>query len=178
MTPSADFPVARPGLWLILLLIAVGAVLPAGAVPIEHDPNGYNGTAWGSPYSAPLDFVKADENGKVQTFEYRGSRPMLGPVAVESVKTFTIGGQFARVMARYRGKATHAEMLTHLQALYGAIDRTPGLMTHGSGQQFNWRGAETEVNLTYEPVKERGFVFIDSAILAPRFNDNLPEHAY
>ncbi len=165
-------------LWLVCLLGMAGAAPPAWAVPIERDPNGYNGMAWGSPYTAPPDFVKSEENGKIHTFEYRGPKPMLGPVAVESIKVFTIGGQFARVMARYRGKSTHAEMLKHLQALYGPIDRTPGLMTHGSGQQFNWRGAETEVNLTYETVKERGFVFIDSAVLAPRFNDNLPEHAY
>jgi hypothetical protein len=51
-------------------------------------------------------------------------------------------------------------------------------MTRGAGQQFNWRGTDTEVNLTYETLKELGYIFIDSAVLAPRFNDSLPEHGY
>jgi hypothetical protein len=133
---------------------------------------------WGTSFVVSPDFVKVDENGKIQTYQYAGARPALGPVRVESLKMFTIGGQFARVMVRYHGKSTHEQVLAYLQTLYGPIDRTPGAIMRGSGQQFNWRGDETEVNLTYETVREVGFLFIDSAVLAPRFNDSLPEHAY
>jgi hypothetical protein len=166
--------------WMPVLVILglFGSQQSGWAVPMEQDPKGYNGITWGTPFATPPDFAKVNENGKIQTFEYTGARPTFGPVHVESLKVFTIAGQFARVMVRYRGKATHDQVLSYLQSLYGPIDRSPGAMTRGPGQQFNWRGTETEVNLTYETLKELGYIFIDSAVLAPRFNDNLPEHAY
>lgn len=171
----------RPG--LVGLLSVVGWVLVFSwhtvlAVPIEQDPKSFNGIGWGTPFSESAVYAKVDESGKIRTYERTDGRPFLGPVRVESMKFVTIEGQFARVIVRYLGKSTHEQVLTHLQSLYGPIDRTPGAMTRGSGQQFNWRGTDTEVNLTYETVREVGFLFIDSAVLAPRFNDSLPEHAY
>jgi hypothetical protein len=48
-------------------------------------------------------------------------------------------------------------------------------MMRGLNQQFNWRGPNTEANLTYQENVERGFVSIESRNLSPRFNDFLPE---
>ncbi len=167
------------GQFLGLVLIGLLSWPPCSfAVPMERDPKGHDGMLWGSPYAAPRDFAKVDENGKIQTYEYTGDRPTFGPIPVESLKVFTISGQFARIMVRYQGKGTHEQVLRYLQSLYGPIDRTPGAMTRGPGQQFNWRGTDTEVNLTYETLRELGYIFIDSAVLAPRFNDSLPEHGY
>ena len=172
----------RPSSWIafswMILIGLLGGPVCSFAVPMERDPKGHDGLAWGAPYSAPRDFAKIDENGTIQTFEYVGDRPTFGTIPVESIKVFTISGQFARVMVRYQGKATHEHVLRYLQSLYGPIDRTPGAMTRGPGQQFDWRGTDTEVNLTFETLRELGYIFIDSAVLAPRFNDSLPEHGY
>jgi hypothetical protein len=159
-------------------MAALSGVATGWATEMARDPKGYDGTAWGSPYSPSRDFVKVDEVGRIQTYEYAGDQPTFGAIPVASVKVFTVSGQFARVMVRYQGKGTHEQVMRYIQSLYGPIDRTPGAMTRGPGQQFNWRGADTEVNLTYETLRELGYIFIDSAILAPRFNDSLPEHGY
>ena len=50
-------------------------------------------------------------------------------------------------------------------------------MTRGLNQQYNWRGTETEINLTYQAGTERGYIFIDSRTLAPRFNDDITDSA-
>jgi len=47
-------------------------------------------------------------------------------------------------------------------------------MMRGLNQQFDWRGTETEITLTYEARGERGFISIDSMLLAPRLNELLP----
>lgn len=168
--------------WAGLLGVVLIGLLngPEGSVaaPMERDPKGYGEITWGSLYAPPRDFAKVDENGEIRTYEFTGNQPTFGSIPVDSIKVFTISGQFARVMVRYQGKATHDQVLRYLQSLYGPIDRTPGAMTRGPGQQFNWRGSDTEVNLTYETLKELGYIFIDSAVLAPRFNDSLPEHGY
>ena len=48
------------------------------------------------------------------------------------MRFLTVDGKFARVTVRYQGKATHDQILTYLQSLYGSLDRTPGQFTGGS----------------------------------------------
>jgi hypothetical protein len=86
-----------------------------------------------------------------------------------------VDDQFARVTIRYRGEATHKHVLNYLERTYGEVDRIPGQMTRGLNQQYNWRGPESEINLTYEGNSERGYIFIESRTLAPRFNDGLTD---
>jgi hypothetical protein len=102
----------------------------------------------------------------------------LGDAKVDVLRFIAIEGELARVSIRYSGNRTHTQMLAYLESHYGSFDRTPGSMMRGLNQQFTWRGAETEVNLTYESYRERGNVFVESRTLAPRFNDVLPEHGY
>lgn len=82
------------------------------------------------------------------------------------------------ITIRYHGQRSHDEILGYLQTKYGPIERLPGSMIRGPNQQSTWRGHETEVNLTYNDGQERGYIFIESRTLAPRFNDVLPEHAF
>jgi hypothetical protein len=50
-------------------------------------------------------------------------------------------------------------------------------MMRGLNQQYTWRGTDTEINLTYHANTERGYIFIDSRTLAPRFNDRITDSA-
>jgi hypothetical protein len=50
-------------------------------------------------------------------------------------------------------------------------------MMRGLNQQYNWRGGETEINLTYEANLDRGFIFIESRSLSPRFHDQITDSA-
>ena len=60
---------------------------------------------------------------------------------------------------------------------YGAIDSPPGQMLRGLNQQYTWRGPDTEISLTYQANRDRGFIFIESRNLAPRFQDRIADTA-
>ncbi len=150
---------------------------PAFAVPMQNDPEGFQGISWGTLLKNVEDLVLVNTWEHIEEFEFKGGPPPLGETPVESVKLSTIEGQFARAMIRYQGGKTHGRIMAYLQAQYGAIQRIPGSMVRGLNQQFNWRGSETEINLTYREMGEQGYVFIESRTLAPRFNDTLPERS-
>ncbi len=78
---------------------------------------------------------------------------------------------------RYQGDDRHKRILTHLEQQFGSLERVPGQMMRGLTQQYNWRGTNTEISLTYHAYTERGFIFIDSRTLAPRFNDLITDSA-
>ena len=78
---------------------------------------------------------------------------------------------------RYRGAETHKRILSYLESEFGRTERLPGQMLRGLNQQYNWRGSESEINLTYQSSTERGYIFLDSRTLAPRFNDLLADTA-
>jgi hypothetical protein len=100
----------------------------------------------------------------------------FGDVPVESIRYLTVDHLFARVTIRYQGESAHKRIMTYLQEQFGPLERLlPGQMMRGLNQQYNWRGTETEINLTYNASTERGFIFIDSRTLAPRFNDQLAD---
>jgi hypothetical protein len=160
-TSAALFP-------LLLVPLTVGVAL---AGPMVRDLQGYQGFAWGISLGGFPQFVLADNGTHIKSYEVKGQSPSFGNTPVDLLRFIELEGRFARITVRYHGKDTHARVMEYLQREYGPIDRTPGAMTRGAGQQFNWRGPETEINVTYDAIKERGFVFIDSALLAPRFND-------
>jgi hypothetical protein len=143
-----------------------------------NDPNGYHGIAWGAPLAQAPDLTLIKTVERLSEFDLKAGTPTLGDAKVESMRFIAIDEQFARVVIRYTGKNTHEQMLVYLQKQYGPLDRTPGSMMRGLNQQFNWRGSDTEVNLVYESARDRGFVFIESRVLAAKFNEGLSETAY
>ncbi|MDH5741325.1 MAG: hypothetical protein OEY77_13470 [Nitrospira sp.] len=94
-----------------------------------------------------------------------------------SILYVSLDDQFARVVIRYVGDQAHKHVLSHLEGRFGRLDRIPGQMARGLTQQYNWRGTDTEINLTYQAGTERGYIFIDSRTLAPRFNDHITDSA-
>ena len=88
-----------------------------------------------------------------------------------SILYVSVDDRFARVIIRYQGDDVHRVVLDFLESRFGRLERVPGQMARGLTQQYNWRGPDTEINLTYQAGTERGYIFFDSRTLAPRFND-------
>ena len=110
-------------------------------------------------------------------YEFRDRPPVYADIPVESVHLSTVDDQFARVTIRYSGANAHAQVLQFLERSYGRIERLPGQMMRGLNQQYTWRGPDTEISLTYEANRDRGFIFIESRNLAPRFQDRMSDTA-
>ncbi len=145
--------------------------LVALAVPIQHDPNGFEGIPWGAALSESETFGKTEEAGRLKTYELKNAPPHLGPSQVESMKFTTIDEQFARVTVRYQGKATHDQILAYLQSLYGPLDDTPGQFSIGPVKFYAWQGFETEITLRYESRADRGIIFFESQALREKIAD-------
>ncbi len=169
-----------------VLAILVGlawatAILAPGrvdAIPMQNDPEGFQGIAWGSSLNTVEEVTVSSSWDQFKEYEFKAGPPRLGQAPLRSVKLSTVGGKFARVTIHYQGEKTHAQVLAYLEERYGVIERWPGSMVRGLNQQFNWRGPETEINLTYQGMGERGYIFIESRTLAPRFTDVLSEHSH
>lgn len=142
---------------------------------MAQDPNGFYCITWGARLAELPDLIQAEAGEHIYAYELKRGSPKVGDAAVESLRFVTYDGQFARVMIHYQGSQRHNQILTHLQSLFGPIDKTPGSMVRGLSQQFTWRGLQTEVNRTYNGAQDRGSIFIESRTLAPRFNDSVPE---
>jgi hypothetical protein len=155
---------------LLFSLILHG--VPASAVPMQNDPNGFKGIPWGATFLETDSFMKVEDTGRSQTYELKTGTPSLGPVKVDSMRFVTSEGKFARVTVRYQGKATHDQILVYLQALYGPLDRTPGQIASGSVKFFSWTGFETDVKLRYEIGTDRGIIFFESQQLRRKMTDS------
>ncbi|HJU05510.1 MAG TPA: hypothetical protein VJ692_10200 [Nitrospiraceae bacterium] len=164
-------------IWLgtVFVFLAVTAAL---AIPLRHDPQGFLGIPWGSSLAERQDLTLANSDGTIKTYQRKDGSPSFADADVEMMQFLTIDDQFARVMIRYRGKANHDRILSHLESEYGVLERIPGQMMRGLNQQYNWRGTDTDINLTYQAQGERGFLSFDSRVLAPRFLDSLPDSSY
>lgn len=172
-TGAAALAFAGGLLWSLLL-----SPPPVHAVPMVNDPKGFIGIAWGDALDGRPELVLVNTARRIKEYDLKNGPLPLGEAKIETMRLSAVDDKFARVMIRYRGKDVHSRILAHLQAQYGPLDRTPGQTMRGFNQQYNWRGSDTEVNMTYEGQGERGFLFIESTVLAPRFLDSLPEHAY
>jgi len=51
-------------------------------------------------------------------------------------------------------------------------------MIRGLNQEYSWRLDETEISLSYRGLGERGFLMIQSRVLAPRFLELLSDHTH
>ena len=145
---------------------------PALAVPMQNDPNGFEGIPWGATFSESDTFVKVEDTGRSQTYELKAEAPTLGTAKVDSMRFVTSEGKFSRVTVRYQGKATHDLIIAYLQSLYGPLDRTPGQIAGGPVKFYSWTGFETDVNLRYETGTDRGIIFFESQELRRKMTDN------
>ena len=171
--------------WLLCLLLgiicintlAITQVLQAERL-INQDPNGFAGIEWGSSLASRPDLVLVEPADRISTFQFQNTPPRFANIAVESLKLLSIDGQFAKVMIRYQGSQTHKQIMEHLETQFGRLKLMPGSMMRGLNQGYLWRGSNTEINLNYRGLGERGFITFQSRILAPRFLDSLSEHSH
>jgi hypothetical protein len=157
---------------IVLFFSLILQGVPASAVPMQNDPNGFEGIPWGAILSETDSFMKVEDAGRFQTYEPKAGNPALGPVKVDSMRFVTTEGKFARVTVRYQGKATHDQILAYLQVLYGPLDRTPGQIASGPVKFFSWTGFETDVKLRYEIGTDRGIIFFESQQLRQQMTDS------
>ncbi|MCG3777323.1 MAG: hypothetical protein JW388_0008 [Nitrospira sp.] len=169
----------RTGLYLLFLglLLSGGHPLSAQAVGMINDPNGFQNLTWGATLTERPELEVTRAGPHVNEFQLRSATPSYAGTPVESVHFLTVDGQFARVTIRYQGDDRHTQILSYLEQQFGSLDRIPGQMLRGLNQQYTWRGRETEISLTYHANTARGFIFIDSRTLAPRFNDRVNDSA-
>lgn len=167
-------PASVPAILIVVCGWLLLSVQVAWAGPLMNDPKGFHGIPWGAPLANVPDLTLVISGEHISEYELKNGPPPLGKAKVDSMRFVAFDGEFARVTIRYKGKETHEQLLAYLQSQFGPIDRTPGSMMRGLNQQFNWRGAETEINMTFEARRERGFISIDSQSLAPKFNEFLP----
>ena len=156
----------------LLLAILCGALALPGAalaVPMVDDPHGFGGIAWGAAFPESEAYVLAESGSRIKGYELKQGPPPLGEAKMEAMRFLTINGKFGRVVARYQGSQTHKQVLAYLEAKYGPLDRTPGQFSQGVAQQLNWRGPDTEINLTYDVKRERGLIFFESRSLMLEF---------
>ncbi len=154
-----------------IIVVLLLPVVPALAVPMENDPNGFEGIPWGAAFTESDQFVKVEDAGRVQTFELTSTPRTLGPATVESMKFNTIDGKFARVMVRYTGKETHDRLLHYLQQQFGPIDQTPGQIAGGAVRFFNWQGPDSAIILRYDLRTSQGVIFFESEAFRVKLNE-------
>jgi hypothetical protein len=163
---------------VIILTLPAFSLAAALAGPMLNDPQGFQNIPWGTKLAEVPNLVLADPGERVTGYDFKNGPPAFGEAKVDSVRLSAIEGKFARAAIHYKGRKTHEHIMNYLESSFGPIDRAPGSMMRGLNQQYNWRGSETEINLVYQSYGERGVVFIESRVLAPRFNDTLSETAY
>ncbi len=162
-------------LWTFTLLLLSFPAEQATAVILQDDPKGFHNIPWGASLNDRSDVELTKKAAPIAEYQLKEWAPSFAGTPVDSVRLLSVDEQFARVTIRYQGEQTHKQIMAHLEKRFGPIERIPGQMMRGLNQQYTWRGVETEINLTYHANTERGFIFIDSRTLAPRFNDRITD---
>ena len=144
---------------------------------MQNDPKGFQNIVWGTSLTARQDLEAIRSGTHVAEYRTRNEDKTFAGAEMTSILYVSFDDQFARVTIRYHGQSVHKQVLNFLEHQYGAIQRIPGQMARGLNQQYMWRGPETEINVTYQASTERGYIFIDSRTLAPRFNDEIADSA-
>lgn len=142
-----------------------------------NDPQGFHDMAWGAALTERRDLEPIRLGPHIKEYRLNGEAPTFAGAEMRSIAYISVDDQFARVTIRYQSEQVHKQVLHYLETQFGPLERIPGQMARGLNQQYNWRGPETEINLTYQASTERGFIFIDSRTLAPRFNDHIADSA-
>jgi len=144
---------------------------------MKNDPKGFQSITWGTPLATRHDLEPIRSGTHVTEYRMKNEDKTFAGEHMTSILYLSFDDQFARVTIRYRGQSVHTQVLHFLEQRYGAIQRIPGQMARGLNQQYMWRGPETDINVTYQAGTERGYIFIDSRTLAPRFNDDIADSA-
>jgi hypothetical protein len=168
-----------PSSLIRLCMFIIGTVIaaePLWAVLMMNDPKGFQNITWGTPLTARQDLETMQSGTHVAEYRRKTEPLTFAGAEMTSILYVSIDDQFARVTIRYQGEQVH-KVLNFLETQFGSLQRVPGQMTRGLNQQYNWRGSDTEINLTYQAGTERGYIFIDSRTLAPRFNDDITDSA-
>lgn len=167
-------PLVKTRFLFTFLLLCGWTILSPGlasAVPMVNDPKGFEGIPWGAAFSETQEFLLVDNGPRIKGYELKQGPPDLGSAKVDSMRFVTFDGQFARVIIRYHGHQTHEQIVSYLQSRYGPLDRTPGQISKGPVQQFNWQGEDSEIVLTYESMKDRGIIFFEHRPSALKFSE-------
>ena len=146
---------------------------PVGAVPMVNDPKGFEGIPWGAAFSETADFLLVENSPQIKGYELKQGPPPLGAAKVDSMRFLTLNGQFARVVIRYHGKATHDQIVAYFESRYGPLNQTPGQIAKGLAQQLTWEGDESEIILTYESRNDRGIIFFEHRPSALKFSEGM-----
>jgi hypothetical protein len=154
-------------------LIVAFTAAPIPAADMQNDPKGFHSIPWGASLENRPQFNLVAPGSRIKGYELKDGPPPLGDAHVDSMRFFTIDGKFARVAIRYRGKQTHQQVLAYLHDQFGPSDYASGSMMRGLNQQHSWKGTDSQINLTYEDLGQRGNLFIESRQLAPSFLENL-----
>jgi hypothetical protein len=162
--------------WPLVLMIVIGAV-SVWAAPMTNDPKGFHDIPWGASLSSRQDLETMRAGPHIVEYLRKTEPSSFAGTEMTSILYVSLDDQFARVIIRYQGDQVHRQVLGFLESRFGRLERVPGQMARGLAQQYNWRGADTEINLTYQAGTERGYIFIDSRTLAPRFNDDMTDSA-
>lgn len=158
--------------WPLILILAI--VIGAGsvwAVPMTNDPKGFHDIPWGTSLSSRQDLEPMQTDPHIAEYLHKTESSSFAGTQMTSILYVSVDDRFARVIIRYQGDDVHRVVLDFLESRFGRLERVPGQMARGLTQQYNWRGPDTEINLTYQAGTERGYIFFDSRTLAPRFND-------
>ncbi|MGH7165596.1 MAG: hypothetical protein ACREIS_08750 [Nitrospiraceae bacterium] len=86
---SSLTPVLTILAWTAPVLVGV---LPAGAVPIVKEPNGFHGIPWGASLADLPELTLAEAGERVKGYEFKDGPPMLGEAKVESLRLSSVGG--------------------------------------------------------------------------------------
>ena len=162
----------------ILLLVLFSTSITYAITQISNDPQGFDGIKWGTPLHSMKRLSLIDLDGRIQAYEFTNNSFQFANTQVESLRLLAIDGKFARVMIRYHGEETHQTIMQYLTNQYGKVKRRPGSMLRGLTQENTWRGSETEASLNYQQHGTRGFLMIQSRILAPKFLDLTSDHSH
>lgn len=173
--PETAPKTAMAGMAVLMLLCGADLlVVPSvSAVNMVNDPKGFQGIPWGTALANLPDVTLVESAARIKQFDLKQSPPRLGDIAVESLRLVSIDAKFARVVVRYQGLATHQSVLKYLQAQFGPLDLTPGQSARGVLQQFTWSGPESDVNLTYDVQRGRGFIFIENRTLVQKLEEGM-----
>ena len=164
--------------WIaVLILLPLIGIDSAWAVSMKDDPKGFRDVLWGTLLSSRQDVEPFRASAHIIEYLPKKDPLSFADTQMTSILYLSVDGQFARVTIRYHGSNVHTEVLNFLETRFGRLDRVAGQMTRGLTQQYNWRGSDTEINLTYQAGTERGYIFFDSRTLAPRFNDHITDSA-
>ncbi len=161
-----------------LLLIILAPPSTQAMSPILNDPQGFEGIKWGTDLHTLDQLTLVDSDDRIQAYQFKEGTLGFANTTVEMLHLLTIDHRFARVLIRYKGNDSHQAIMEYLTNHFGPVIRRPGSMVRGLNQENTWRGNETEANLNYREHGERGFLMIQSRILAPRFLEMSSDHSH